>query len=198
MAPKQSPEDRRDAILETAIGVFAQHGFAAATTDAIARAAGLSKGGLYWHFKSKDAMLAALLEQFFNQELAVLELLVSASGSTSMRLRQLGAQAADAMLQMEPVLPVLLEFYALAARQAQVHTRIQTYYQRYQRLLADLLQQGYDAGEFRHSTVEQISGFLIAQLEGQALMWAIAPQLVAPREPVAVAIDLALRGLMAA
>ena len=54
MTPKQSPEDRRDAILEAAIGVLAQHGFAAATTDAIARAAGLSKGGLYWHFKSKD------------------------------------------------------------------------------------------------------------------------------------------------
>ena len=73
MAPKQSPEDRRDAILEAAIGVFAQHGFDAATTDAIARAAGLSKGGLYWHFRSKDDILAALLEQFFNQELAVLE-----------------------------------------------------------------------------------------------------------------------------
>jgi hypothetical protein len=102
------------------------------------------------------------------------------------------------MLQMEPVLPVLLEFYALAARQAPVRARIQSYYQRYQRLLAELLQQGYDAGEFNYSTAAQISGFLIAQLEGQALMWAIAPQLVAPREQVAVAIDLALRGLMAA
>jgi AcrR family transcriptional regulator len=192
------PEARRQAILAAAIGVFAQHGFAAATTDAIASAAGLSKGGLYWHFKSKDDILAALLDQFFNQELAVLEQLAVASGSTSMRLRQLGAQAADAMLQMEPVLPVLLEFYALAARQTQVRARIQTYYQRYQRLLADLIQQGYDAGEFRHSTAEQASGFLIAQMEGQALMWAIAPQLVTPREQVAVAIDLALRGLMAA
>jgi AcrR family transcriptional regulator len=37
MASKHSPEDRRNAILEAAIGVFAQHGFDAATTDAIAR-----------------------------------------------------------------------------------------------------------------------------------------------------------------
>ena len=76
--------------------------------------------------------------------------------------------------------------------------RSRRYYQRYHRLLADLIQQGYDTGEFRHSTAEQTSGFLIAQLEGLALMWAIAPQFVAPREQVAVAIDLALRGLMAA
>ena len=57
------------AILEAAIGVFAQHGFDAATTDDIARAAGLSKGGLYWHFKSKDDILAAILMQLFDQEL---------------------------------------------------------------------------------------------------------------------------------
>ena len=198
MTDKPTPEARQQAILTAAISVFAQHGFAAATTDEIARAAGLSKGGLYWHFKSKDAILAALLEQFFNQELAVLEQLVLASGSVGVRLRQLGDQAADAMLQMKPVLPVVLEFYALSARQAQVRARIQSYYQRYHGLLADLLQQGYDTGEFQYSTAAQTSGILIAQLEGLALLWTIAPQFVAPREQVAVAIDLALRGLMAA
>jgi AcrR family transcriptional regulator len=194
---KPTPAARRQAILAAAIGVFAQHGFDAATTDEIARAAELSKGGLYWHFKSKDAILAALLEQFFNQELAVLEQLARASGSAGARLRQLGAQAAGAILQMEPVLPVVLEFYALAARQAQVRAQIQNYYQRYQRRLADLLQQGYDTGEFHSGTAEQIAVILIAQLEGLALMWAIAPQVVAPREQVAVAIDVLLRGLIA-
>jgi AcrR family transcriptional regulator len=198
MTDKPPPELRRQAILAAATSVFAQHGFDAATTDEIARAAGLSKGGLYWHFKSKDAILAALLEQLFNQELAVLEQLAQqASGSVGERLRQLGEQAADAILQMEPVLPVVLEFYALAARQAQVRAQIQGYYQRYQRGLAELLQQGYDAGEFRSGTAEQIAAFLIAQLEGLALMWVIAPQLIDPRKQVALAIDVSLRGLIA-
>jgi AcrR family transcriptional regulator len=197
MTDKPPAELRRQAILAAAIGVFAQHGFDVATTDQIARAAGLSKGGLYWHFKSKDDILAALLEQFFNQELAALEQLARASGSAGARLRQIGEQAANAILQMEPVLPVVLEFYALAARQAQVRAQIQGYYQRYQRRLVDLLQQGYDAGEFRSGTAEQIATFLIAQLEGLALMWAIAPEVVSPREQVAVAIDVLLLGLIA-
>jgi AcrR family transcriptional regulator len=194
---KPTPEARRQAIVEAAMGVFAQHGFDAATTDDIARAAGLSKGGLYWHFKSKDDILAALLQQFFNQELAALEQLARASGSAGARLRQLGEQAANAILQMEPVLPVVLEFYALAARQEQVRAQIQGYYQRYQRRLVDLLQQGYDAGEFRSCTAEQVATFLIAQLEGLALMWAIAPEVVSPREQVALAIDVLLPGLIA-
>jgi TetR/AcrR family acrAB operon transcriptional repressor len=192
---KPTPEARRQAILAAAISVFAVHGFDAATTDEIARAAGLSKGGLYWHFKSKDDILAALLEQFFNQELAVLEQPAQAGGSVGARLRQLGEQAVDAILQMEPVLPVVLEFYALAARQAQARAQIQGYYQRYQRRLADLLQQGYDTGEFRAGTAEQYALLLIAQLEGLALMWAIAPQVVSSREQVSLAIEVLLRGL---
>jgi AcrR family transcriptional regulator len=196
MVPRQTPEERRQAILAAAIGVFAQHGFDAATTDEIARAAGLSKGGLYWHFKSKDDILAALLEQFFNQELVVLEQLTLARDSTGIRLRQLGAQAADAMLQLESSQSVALEFYALAARQAHVRARIQSYYQRYHQRLADLIQQGFDKGEFRHGTAEQAALLLIAQLEGMALMWAIAPQPMPLREQVAAAIDLALHGLV--
>ena len=87
MTDKPTPEARRQAILEAAITVFAQHGFDAATTDDIARAAGLSKGGLYWHFKSKDDILAAILMQLFDQELGVLQRLVAAEGAVAQRVR---------------------------------------------------------------------------------------------------------------
>ncbi|MEP7187772.1 MAG: helix-turn-helix domain-containing protein, partial [Roseiflexaceae bacterium] len=89
MIDKPTPAERRQAILAAAISVFAQHGFDAATTDDIARAAGLSKGGLYWHFKSKDDILAAILMQLFDQELGVIQRLVAAEGAVAPRLRQL-------------------------------------------------------------------------------------------------------------
>ena len=195
MAARQSPEERRQAILDAAVRVFALHGFAAATTDDIARSAGLSKGGLYWHFKSKDDILAALLEQMFNQELAALEQLAGAPGSAAARLRLLGAQMAEALLALEQALPVVLEFYALAARQSAVREWLQAYFQRYQRLLAGLLKQGYASGEFRHGAPEQSAVLLIAQLEGLALVWAVAPGQISLREQVAEAVELTLRGL---
>ncbi len=196
MAVKQSPEARRQAILGAAVGVFAQHGFAGTTIDAIARAAGLSKGGLYWHFKSKDDILAALLDQFFDQEMGVLERLVATGGSVAARLRQLGAQAATDLRQMEALRPIMLEFYALAARQAEVRQRIDRYYQHYHGLLAALLQQGFTSGEFHHSTAEQAALALIAQLEGLALIWSISPHLVDLGTQTTVTIDLLLRGLI--
>lgn len=198
MTDKPTPEVRRQAILEAAIGVFAQQGFAAATTDDIARAAGLSKGGLYWHFKSKDDILAAVLMQFFDQEMVTLARLVAAGGSASVRVRQLASQAAATMIQLEQVLPIVLEFYALAARQQRVRQWIQGYYNRYHRLLTTLLQQGYASNEFRNGTADTAALTLIAQMEGLALVWSIVPQVVRLPDQAEVAADLLLRGLMAA
>ncbi len=198
MTDKPTPEARRQAILAAAIGVFAQEGFDAATTDDIARAAGLSKGGLYWHFKSKDDILAAILMQLFDQEMGVLQRLVAAEGAVAPRLRQLVAQGVADVLQLAQLLPVMLEFYALAARHTDVRQFLQKYYQRYHQLLTSLFQQGFAHGEFHHGTAEAAAITLIGQLEGLGLLSAIVPALVQMAEQSESAVDLLLRGLMAA
>jgi len=194
---KPTPAERRQAILEAAIGIFVRHGFAAATTDDIARAAGLSKGGLYWHFKSKDEILSAVLMRFFDQEMAALASLAAAGGSTAVRIRQLASQAAADMLQLEQILPIVLEFYALAARQEQVRQWIQSYYGRYHSLLVALLQQGYASGEFRSGRAETAALALIAQVEGLALVRSVARQAVQLPQQLEAAVELLLGGLMA-
>jgi AcrR family transcriptional regulator len=197
LTEKPTVAARRQAIVEAAIGVFAQHGFDDATTDDIARAAGLSKGGLYWHFKSKDDILAAILIQLFDQELGTLQQMLAAEGAVAPRLRQLVAHGVDAMLQLEALLPVMLEFYALAARKSDVRQFLQQYYQRYHKLLAELFEQGFARGEFHRGTAEAAAITLIAHLEGMGLLWAIAPELVPLADRSVTAIELLLRGLMA-
>lgn len=53
----------RDELLAAALRVFAERGYRSAGVDEIAAAAGYSKGALYWHFSSKEELLAALLEE---------------------------------------------------------------------------------------------------------------------------------------
>ncbi|HEY9025875.1 MAG TPA: helix-turn-helix domain-containing protein [Burkholderiaceae bacterium] len=55
------PEVRSSQILDAALALFSEHGFAAARMDDIARRCGLSKGGLYAHFASKDEVFEALI-----------------------------------------------------------------------------------------------------------------------------------------
>lgn len=48
--------DRRALILEAAIGVFLRYGYRKTSMDDLARAAGISRQGLYLHFASKDEL----------------------------------------------------------------------------------------------------------------------------------------------
>jgi AcrR family transcriptional regulator len=51
----------RQRILDAAAHVFAEHGYAAGTTNRIAERARVSIGSLYQYFPNKDAILASLL-----------------------------------------------------------------------------------------------------------------------------------------
>lgn len=53
----------RAALIETAAGEFARHGYAGAALSRISRAAGASTGALTFHFDSKGDLAAAVVEQ---------------------------------------------------------------------------------------------------------------------------------------
>jgi AcrR family transcriptional regulator len=57
------PPRARELVLEAFENLLVTEGERAATMDATARAAGVSKGGLLYHFGSKDALEAGLLER---------------------------------------------------------------------------------------------------------------------------------------
>lgn len=55
--------ERRELLLRSATRVLAERGFSRAGMDEIARAGGTSKGGLYFHFPTKQALLAAVVSR---------------------------------------------------------------------------------------------------------------------------------------
>jgi AcrR family transcriptional regulator len=60
----QRRKDARPAeILDAALAVFAQKGFAATKLDDIAAKAGITKGTIYLYFDSKQALFEALARQ---------------------------------------------------------------------------------------------------------------------------------------
>jgi AcrR family transcriptional regulator len=60
-------ERRMAALLDAAAEVFAEAGYAAATTNAIAARAGVSPGSLYQYFRSKEDIAEALATRFIEQ-----------------------------------------------------------------------------------------------------------------------------------
>jgi len=62
-AQKNSTVRRQDEILDAAAKLFAQHGYAEATTDGLAEALGIGKGTIYRYFPSKEALFLAAVDR---------------------------------------------------------------------------------------------------------------------------------------
>ena len=62
--PRQAEEplSTRDRILAAAERLFAEHGYAAVSIDAVLAACKVSRGALYHHFSAKEALLEAVFE----------------------------------------------------------------------------------------------------------------------------------------
>src|SRR5213595_3761896 len=54
----------RDSVLGAFEALLIEVGERAATLDAVAKRAGVSKGGLLYHYPNKEAMIGSLLERF--------------------------------------------------------------------------------------------------------------------------------------
>lgn len=70
--------DARTRILDAAEAIVRRAGVAALTLEAAAREAGVSKGGLLYHFASKEALLAAMLQRLAEFDAADFEAGVAA------------------------------------------------------------------------------------------------------------------------
>ena len=59
-----SDSQRREQLIDTAIDLFAKHGFHATGIDRILAVSGVSKKTLYRHFRSKDELILAALRKY--------------------------------------------------------------------------------------------------------------------------------------
>jgi AcrR family transcriptional regulator len=82
MTPRLDAEERRSAILEAALPLFARKGFNATTTREIAAVAGVSEGLIFKHFPSKAALYDAILRSGCESE-PELERLAALTPSTA-------------------------------------------------------------------------------------------------------------------
>jgi len=171
-------EIRRNQILDAATTVFVRQGFQHARMDDIVEESGLSKGTLYWYFKSKEDIINAILHRLFTGDLENLESLVQAEGTASERLVQLTNDRVIGLKRMSSLVPIIFDFYAVAVHQQWVQQFIGEYFKHFRTLLEDLIQQGIDTGEFRPVNATKTAISLASLYEGLTLHWLMDPQTV--------------------
>ena len=178
------------------MAVFSRLGFHNARMDDIVAESGLSKGSLYWYFKSKDEIILAILNSLFEREFAGLNEMLTAEGQTvRQRLENMVDHTISDIQHMLSLMPLTYEFYALAFRQKAVRQALKAYFQNYLQMMEPVVQEGIDQGEFQQVVARDVVIGLGAIIEGTVLLWIYEPDIVDPGYHARVSAQLFFDGL---
>jgi len=88
LAPAKQDRSRatRQRLLETTIRCLAQHGWEASTVGFIAAEAGISRGAIQHHFRTREALILGALEHMFEERAALLDALPEPSETGAARV----------------------------------------------------------------------------------------------------------------
>jgi AcrR family transcriptional regulator len=71
----------RAVVLKKALSVFSAKGYAAATLDDVAKAAKVTRGAIYWHFKSKADLYNTLIQESSARGAVVVQQAIAEGGT---------------------------------------------------------------------------------------------------------------------
>lgn len=206
-APRQRRKEARPLeLLEAALALFVEKGFAGTRSEEVARRAGVSKGTLYLYYPSKEELLKAVITHFVSSKIA----------ATTQALRDV--QGPISPLLREVLVPWWQQIYAspacgtfkLVITEVRNFPELAAFYTREvvepgHALVGMLLRRGIQTGEFRRVDVDSAVHSLLLPM---VMLCTHKHSLGACASPashgidamrfIADHVDLVLRGLVAA
>lgn len=85
--PRTADPQLRERLIAAATGEFAASGYAGATLDGIAARAGVTKGGIYFHFAGKEELFFAVLDHWRDRRRRLLQVPIPGPGGAVQALR---------------------------------------------------------------------------------------------------------------
>ena len=119
-------EKTRSRIIKAAADLFAKKGLNSATMSDVAALAGVGKGTIYAHFKSKEDLFFTVMDHVVQEALESARIQVTdIAGSPARRLWAVNQSVVAGIRRMLPYYGLVLEFWS-AASQPSMRDRIKT------------------------------------------------------------------------
>jgi len=176
MSTQRRGEETRSRILQAAMGCFAEHGYDGVGVAEICQRAGVTKGGFYHHFPSKQAVFLELLDRWLTGLDAQLEAAGSGSDTIPQGLLQMAEEARHVFQVAGGRLSMFLEFWSKAARDPQVWQATIAPYRRYQAFFSAMVKAGIAEGTLRDVDPEIAAWAIVSLAVGLVLQGVLDPQ----------------------
>ncbi len=185
----------REQILQAALTRFANKGYHQTTMDDIVTESGLSKGALYWHFKSKRELFIALVEWFMLELSEEVSHAWTDDMSAADKIRTMMIVSIESSEELIPFFKVFLDFWAQTSEDEQLLRIFNNMLEEFQNQLSMILEEGIASGEFRPVNTPQLSLALFGMVDSLFLYKTLLGDKVDMRGSAEAALDVVLEGL---
>lgn len=190
---------REELILDAADRLLVRYGYRKMTIDDLAREAGIGKGTVYLHFRSKEDVVLSHMDRIVNGVMARLKAIAASDAPPAAKLREM--LVARVMVRFDGVQHYTESISeVLRDLRAPLLQRREGYFEEEAKVLSGVLREGQRAGAFRrHEALATARTLILAS--NSLLPFSLSTQELGKRREVEQAAsriaDLVLEGLLA-
>ncbi len=148
---------RKEKILEAALLCFNEKGYHKTSIDDIAIKGKISKGGIYYHFKSKDELFLKLFKFRLNRYIEQLKSYIQEENDPEKRIRILIQKWGLILKENEDFFKFCMEFSSMGAREKDIRKEMTSFYKNSVKTFSQIIEDGISIGEFENTDAERIA-----------------------------------------
>ena len=157
---------RKENILEAALLCFNEKGYHKTSIDDIALNAKISKGGIYYHFKSKDELFLKLFNFRLNRYTEQLKSYIQEESDPVKRIRILIQKWGLILKENEDFFKFCMEFSSMGAREKEIRKEMTSFYRSSVEIFRQIIEEGVATGEFENVDTERIARLIYFLSQG--------------------------------
>jgi AcrR family transcriptional regulator len=157
----------REAILDAAARVLADHGYEGTSLELVALEAGVTKGTIYYHFDAKESIYAGVVLRYLEGALEKLNAAVARNLTIAAALEEIVDDQVDDTLSPSRRYVHYQEILRLGA---DVHRTVRAAQRRYEYGLADIIARGQQEGSLMAGDPRLLAMMVIGSL-GRTARW---------------------------
>ncbi len=187
---------RKEQILDAALLVIVENGYHQSRMDDIVSTSGLSKGAIYWYYKSKKDVYLDLVNHWVVRYSNSLIKLTQKNISSSEQLKNLFETFFHQFEKDPIVFKALLEFWSLAGRDAEFNIKLEKVTYNFIQYIESIIKKGVESGEFKQVNPNIAAMSIMVVIEGISWFTLFEKNSVSAKEYTETVFEFILSGLL--
>ena len=160
---------RKEQIMDAALKVIISKGYDNSRMDDIVDISSMSKGAIYWYYKSKKEVYLNLVNYWVIKYSTVINHIIEEDDSPADQLKDVFEYFILQYEQDPSAFKALVEFWSLAGRDKDFHKKLDKVYSNFLEFLERIINRGVKSGEFKNLDVRITALSIMVNIEG--IIW---------------------------